>query len=327
MNNLLRTAKNFDSLTNEGWCQCTSPAISVVVSLYNYSAYITACLDSVRFSDLTGLPGGVEVVVVDDGSMDDSVAVVEKFMAAQPLPLCLVRKKFNSGVSDTRNLGVQFSRAPFIFVLDADNLIRPDCLAAHHRALTGLSDCAFAYGIIDCFDQASRKFTGRLSDREWSVRDLVARPYIDAMAMFRKEILLQLGGYSPEFGVVLPSGCEDYDLWLKLAQAGHVGKFLPQVVGDYRVHPQSLIRTGLPYERKLAVYFSRKFLPLLGVHNDLPTWFGVPREEVAAMNGQELDLRFRPDPKKARLAHRLLGEKFCRSLGKRLARIYCWLQP
>ena len=315
-----------DMLANESWQRCGAPAVSVVISLYNYAAFIEACLDSLQASETDGLPGGFEVVVVDDASTDHSAALVEKFMASHPLPLRLVKKKLNSGACDTRNLGLQTARAPLVFMLDADNVIRPQCLRTHYQILMA-SDCAFAYGIINRFDHATRKSLGTLSDHDWNVRELVARPYIDTMALFRKETVLRLGGYSDEYGTTLPSVCEDYDLYLKLAQAGFAGKFIPQVLSDYRVHPGSMVRTSPPCQHKLSVHLSRKFFPLVRAHVDLPTYFGISREELAITGETAMNWRFKPEPRSRRLIHRLLGEKMCRSFCKRLATVYDWLQP
>jgi glycosyltransferase involved in cell wall biosynthesis len=302
---------------------CADPAVSVVISLYNYSAFIEGCLESVRAAATDGLPGGFEVVVVDDASTDASVQVVEKHMAAHQLPVCLVKKKLNSGLADTRNLGLLIARAPLVFILDADNEIRPECLVTLYRALAS-SRFAMAYGYINLFDHATRQSTGTMSRREWNVRELITGPCIDAMAMIRKETVLQVGGYSTEYGTVMPQGWEDYDLWLKLAQAGHSGKLIPQVLSDYRVHSQSMLQTAWPFQRELAAYFSRKFFALAQSHEDLPLWFGVSRKELAIASGQGPRLQSRPQGK---WIHRLLGEKMCRSLCKRMTTVYCWLHP
>jgi glycosyltransferase involved in cell wall biosynthesis len=277
----------------------------------------------VRASRTDGLPGGFDVLVVDDCSTDASVKVVEKYMATHDLPLCLIKKPLNSGLSDTRNLGLQAARAPFIFILDADNEIRPECLLAHYNAMAS-SDCAIVYGIINQFDHATRKSIRTVGNVEWDVRELVSRSIIDAMAMIRKEPVLRLGGYSTEYGKI---GWEDYDLWLKLAQAGYSGKLVPQVLSDYRVHANSMMRDTSPYNRQLAVYFSRKFHFLVQSYFDLPTFFGLPGDELAMASRQGGWLQSRPQGAPAKLIHRVLGKKMCRSICKRLASVCHWLYP
>ncbi len=322
----VRTNASWEVASNEASRVCARPAVSVVITLYNYSAYIRNCLDSVETSKAEDLPGGFEVVVVDDGSTDSSVSVVEDYMRTSPLPICLVKKKTNTGLADSRNIGLLTERAPLVVILDEDNEIRPDCLSAHYHALTA-SDCAMVYGIINQFDDTTRKSVAMMSNSEWDVRLLVSRPCIDAMAMVRKEAVQKVGGYSSEYGTILPQGFEDYDLWLKLAQAGHSGKRIPRVLSDYRLHSSSMLKTTWHYQRELATYFSRKFHVLVQRHNDLPTYFGVSREELAIANGEKPWLKPSPGKRPQTFIHRLLGKKMCRSLSKRLTTIYLWLQP
>lgn len=322
----MAATNTWEVATNEASLACARPAVSVVITLYNYSAYIRNCLESVQASKAEDLPGGFEVLVVDDGSTDSSVSVVEDYMRSSPLPICLVKKKTNTGLSDTRNIGLLIARAPLVFILDADNEIRPDCLSAHYHALTA-SGCAMAYGFINQFDSATRKCIATMSHSEWDVRLLVSRPYIDAMAMIRKETVQKMGGYSTEYGTILPQGWEDYDLWLKLAQAGYSGKLIPRVLSDYRVHPQSMLKTTWTYHRELATYFSRKFHVLVQSHSDLPTYFGVSRKELVIANGEKAWLKPSPATRPRTVFHRVLGKKMCRSLSKRLTTVYLWLQP
>ena len=313
-------------LSNEASRTCIQPAVSVVITLYNYSAFIGGCLESVRASRTEGLPGGFEVVVVDDASTDTSAKIVEEYMAVHALPICLVKKPVNSGLADTRNSGLHTARAPLVFILDADNEIRPDCLLKHYQAMVS-SGCALTYGFINRFDHATRQSVGTMSHHEWNVRELVSRPCIDAMAMIRKEPVLQLGGYSPEYGPMLPQGWEDYDLWLKLAQAGHAGKLIPQILSDYRVHPQCMIHQTNAFRRELALYFLRKFHKLAQQYPDTTQLFDFSRRELQVISRQSPRAPIQPKSKSQQLVHGILGRKICRSFCKRLAAAYGWMYP
>ena len=319
MNRPLPIAGDFEMAANAAWPACAAPAVSVVVSLFNYAAYIEECLASVAAANTENLPGGFEIIIVDDASTDSSAQLVETFLTATSLPVCLVKKNSNTGVADTRNLGLQLARAPFVFILDADNTIRPDCLAAHYHALK-TSDSAMVYSHINRFDHATRRSLGTMSDREWSVPELAAQPYIDAMAMFRKDTLLRVGGYSPE----LP-GWQDYDLCLKFAQAGLTGKMISQVLSDYRVHTASLNQTSRRLQRELALYFSINFFNLAPLAEG-ELLFGTPRNELALATGQNV-FPHQPPGRAARFVQRLLGKKLSRSLRRRIVSLYAWLHP
>ncbi|HSY16776.1 MAG TPA: glycosyltransferase family 2 protein [Candidatus Acidoferrales bacterium] len=326
MKSSLSTKAAWQLTANEAYNQCAAPAVSVIITLYNYAAYIEGCLNSVLASKAGGIPGGFEVIVVDDASTDSSADLAEDYIAASPLPACLVKKAINTGVADARNLGLLIARAPLVFMLDADNEIRPECLQVHYEALAA-SGQAMAYGIINRFDSATRQSLGTLSDSEWNVRNLVAGSLrIDTMAMIRKEALLHVGGYSTEYRMALVQGWEDYDLCLKLAQAGYAGKFIPQVLSDYRVHAGSMINRALPMQAEVSAYQARKFFALARACDDAPVLFGTSRLELETAYTRAVPAplpQIRRTP--PRLVHRLLGKKIRRSLNKRLNAIYAWL--
>ena len=320
MNPPPQPAGDFKLAPNAAWPHCAAPTVSVVISLFNYAAYIGECLASVAATDAKNLPGGFEIIVVDDASTDDSVSRTEKFMATSPLPICLIKKNSNSGVASARNLGLQAARASFVFILDADNFIRPHCLSVHYHALAS-SACALVYGTINRFDHATRQSAGTLSDREWSVRELVARPYIDTMVMLRKDVVLRVGGYSAEL-----TGWQDYDLCLKLALAGHSAQWIQETLSDYRVHAAAMNRTTQLHQRELSTYFAKKFFPLVPLAEG--DWlFGSHRNELALATGTKPRFQNLPPTRAACLLRSWLGEKLCRSLVKRLTSFYCWLFP
>ena len=118
-----------------------------------------------------------------------------------------------------------------MFVLDADNTIYPPTLEKLARALTAHPDASFAYGIVPKSDGS-----GLLSQFPWDVQRLCKDNYIDAMAMIRRPVLSELGGYDEYFGL---RGWEDYDLWLRVAAAGGRAEFVPEFIGTYRVHSTS----------------------------------------------------------------------------------------
>jgi glycosyltransferase involved in cell wall biosynthesis len=105
--------------------QPEAPVISVVVPIYNASAHIAETLRSVQRQSLRDW----ELIALDDGSSDDSLAIVGRLCGDDPR-IRLVSQT-NAGVSVTRNRGVALSRAPLIAFLDADDLWHPDKLRRH----------------------------------------------------------------------------------------------------------------------------------------------------------------------------------------------------
>ncbi|BAZ09910.1 family 2 glycosyl transferase [Calothrix sp. NIES-4071] len=274
------------TLTNPAYESCLNSDISIIISLYNYAQYIHECLESICASKTDNIPGGFEIIVVDDCSTDNSVHVVFEYTKKNNYPICLVKKLYNTGLADARNVGLHIARSPYIFILDADNWIYPNCLSVLFEQINS-SNYASVYGMINKFDNQTKQSLGVISGQEWDVRELIQGPYIDAMAMFKKDIVTSLGGYSTELMAVGWCGWEDYDLWLKLAQGGYLCKFVQETLSAYRVHPESMVNITVEYILPLAKHFSKKFVGLIQQYPELERVFGFPRNELLApVNGR-----------------------------------------
>lgn len=263
---------------NRAYQDCKNPCITVVITLFNYSQYINECLDSVANSDITSLPG-IEVLVIDDCSTDNSTAIVEEYLKKSELPICLIKKWFNTGLADARNVGLETANSPYVFILDADNWIYPHCLSILYEEIKS-NKTAAVYAVISQFDNQTRKEINRISCNDWDVNKLVKQPYIDAMAMFNKDILLKVGGYSTDLIEYGWFGWDDYDLWLKLAQANYSCKFVPKVLSAYRVHATSMINTTNKYALNLAKYFCHKFADIIQKYQCSEIIFGFYQDEL-----------------------------------------------
>ncbi len=207
----------------------SAPAISVVLTLYNYAAYIQQCLKSLEDSKTAAIPGGIEVVIVNDASTDDSL---EQAIGAQENsrhPVRIVDKRFNTGLADARNIGLELARAPYAFILDADNMVFPRALEQLHTTIVNDSSAA-VYSMLCRFHGPHSHRDGLLSYFDWDPQMLVERPYIDAMALFDRRQLIEIGGYDNELYKFGWFGWEDYELWLRIAQAKFRVSFLPNVL-------------------------------------------------------------------------------------------------
>jgi glycosyltransferase involved in cell wall biosynthesis len=258
---------------NAGADERAGAAVSVVITVFDYARYLRECIGSVTAAEAP--EGGFELVVVDDASTDDSVTVARELIHGTQIPARLVRKHHNTGLADARNVGVELARGTFVLTLDADNAIYPSCLRVLADA-NRQQGVAAAYPILRRFHDPSGQPAGLLGVYPWSVRDLVRGPYIDALAMFRRESLRAVGGYSTELIDYGWFGWEDYDLWLKLADAGHTCVQVPQVLASYRVHAESMIRHTNRGTEAIAGHLRRKFDRLKRAHPGLDRYFGFP---------------------------------------------------
>jgi hypothetical protein len=216
--------------------EMAEPEVSVVVTLFDYGHLVTETLDSIAES------GGVdlEIVVIDDRSRDDSRDVVRSFIDRRgtEVPILLLESAINRGLPASRNLAIRECRASKVMVMDADNLVRPNCLHRLAAALDADPGAAFAYSILEEFGER----TGVKSALAWHVPWLCDSNYIDAQAMLRVDVWREVGGFREDDLRIY--GWEDWDLWLRLAEEGRRGVLVPEMLGRYRTQAESMITTS-----------------------------------------------------------------------------------
>src|ERR1700733_596608 len=208
-----------------------APRVSVVITVYNYAALVTKAIESVAASEFSDY----EMVIVDDASSDDSGERIREALRWAPwVTAKLVTRGRNEGLAQARNLGSELARGEFLFILDADNTIYPHALGRLVKALDEDPSASFAYGIIEQFGIDGSK--GLLSYLEWDPQRLRYGNFIDAMAMVRRQALLDAGGYVTDPRL---HGWEDFALWCAFAQNGLDGVRVPEILAGYRgaAHP------------------------------------------------------------------------------------------
>src|SRR5262245_40522680 len=94
--------------------------------------------------------------------------------------------------------------------------------------------------------------------------------------MFRRDVLLSVGGYSTELIDHGWFGWEDYDMWLKLAAGEHECRQVPRILASYRVHAGSMIELTNLSTEKLSIYLNKKFRHLGALYSDSEKLFGFP---------------------------------------------------
>jgi GT2 family glycosyltransferase len=219
----------------------TLPPAAVLVSLFNYGHRITAALDSVAAQSQPQL----ELIVVDDASTDDGAAVVRAWMEAQRLAtghpfarLQLLRHQRNAGLAAARNTAFAAARAPWCFVLDADNALYPRAVAVCMQlAHTATEQLAVVHPLLAVEAEAGRPDEQRslVSTASWQRQRLKGGNVVDAMALVRRSAWQAVGGYTH-----IEGGWEDFDFWCKLIEAGYHGLQCPELLAVYRSHAGSM---------------------------------------------------------------------------------------
>lgn len=215
------------------WASGDGRALTVIVPLYNHLEDVVCALSSLERSTRTDW----ELVVVDDGSSDGGGEAVREWMQARPQQACrLVRHRLNRGLAAARNTGIEHARTDRLLMLDADNELRRTALARLMDALDADPAASFAYGIMERFSDDGPE--GLISCFGWDPERLRGGNYVDAFALICRPAIEEMGGYTYDPRLY---GWEDYDLWVRMAEAGHHGVFVPEMIARYRVGHSSMI--------------------------------------------------------------------------------------
>jgi len=227
--------------------------VSVIITLYNYAAFIDNCLKTVLNSTLKD----IEIIIVNDCSTDDSLARSQAFLPCDT-PITIIDKQVNTGLVHSRNQGIQQAIGEYVFILDADNEIYPDCLEEHLQKMRSNSSLIACYAIIDTFDELG-VFCGQNSSGPFSFKRLQNGNYIDAMAMFDRQKLLAMGAYDEhllEHGI----GYEDYELWLRIGHEEKPVAFIEKPLSRYLVKKESMLSVANDhYHNRIISFLSDKY--------------------------------------------------------------------
>ncbi|MGF1429037.1 glycosyltransferase family 2 protein [Kitasatospora sp. LaBMicrA B282] len=196
--------------------------VSVVIAAYNAQRTLGDALASV----LRQSPRPAQLIVVDDGSTDDTARVVAGYPEAQ-----LIRQP-NQGPSAARNTGIAAATQPWVAFLDADDLWLPGRLARQLTAARRHPGAVLLAGDWVRTGEEYREPTGLVGETLLGYRDLlVMNRFQTSTVLVRTEVLADCGGFDPTL-----DGAEDWDLWLRCAKHGLSVKLdLPLAV--YRDEP------------------------------------------------------------------------------------------
>ena len=206
--------------------------VSVIVPAYNYDSYVDECLESIFMQEGPSL----EVIVVDDGSTDNTRAVLEKYEN---------RIKYiyqeNRGLSAARNTGLKNSSGRYIQFLDADDLLGPGNLQSKFSCL---ENTAGEKALAICRNLKFSGRAGRFPDlfRGWYLYNENLEYHICRINLAPPHAYMLPRGLFNEVGLFDESmrGCEDYDLWLKAVGSGYRLLRCNQSHVCYRQHGKSM---------------------------------------------------------------------------------------
>jgi len=217
----------------------TAPSVSILLPFRDASETLPECLASIRAQTL----GDYELLCIDDGSTDTGPRLIRALAAADPR----IRLSANPGrgLVQALNHGLAIARAPLVARMDADDLMHPRRLARQLSAMRAdpgitvlasrveaFSDTGLTDGFRDYVAWQNRCVSARAIAGDIYLEAPVAHPSV----MLRRSAVVTAGGYRQG---AFP---EDYELWLRLLQAGYRIEKLPQTLLRWRDHAGRLSR-------------------------------------------------------------------------------------
>jgi len=220
------------------------PAVSVLIPCFNCASTISEALESIYIQTFQDL----EIIAVDDGSDDRTLEILQQHAGKDNrLKVFTIS---HQGIINSLNLGLEHCSAPYIARMDSDDQAHPQRIEFQKEYLdnhpeVGLVSCcvkAFpALEVREGFQVYIDWMNSLITEADIHTQIYIESPFAHPSVFCRTEIIRSLGGYQER------SWAEDYDLWLRMHQAGVRFAKLPQVLLDWREDPGRLTRTDSRY--------------------------------------------------------------------------------
>jgi len=202
------------------------PLISVVVPVFRPSHwYFRECVQSVVRQTYRSW----ELCLCDDGSGDPELTAMMEELAVGDPRIKVMAMGENGGISRATNRALEAASGVFVALLDHDDLLHPEALAELAAVMVGVDDADVVYTDEDKYDELDRPFQPHFKP-DWSPDLLLAYPYLGHLTAVRRSLLVEVGGFRPEF-----DGSQDFDLMLRATERARKVAHIPRVLYHWRV--------------------------------------------------------------------------------------------
>lgn len=224
-------------------------SVSICIPSFNQSEYLEDAIESCYNQSMPAL----EIIVVDDGSTDNSLEIAERYMFKEfPMVESPVKviNQVNKGLASARNTGIMNAKGDYILFLDADDMLKENAIARIIQEINQTN--------ADIVAPSFKEF-GK-SDREvilqgFTMDDLKVANRIGYFSAIRRSALLECGGYQPK----MKWGYEDYHLWFDLFRRNKTMAIVQEVLVMYRVKEKSMINTANEHAEELHAQIQKDF--------------------------------------------------------------------
>jgi glycosyltransferase involved in cell wall biosynthesis len=205
-----------------------NPTITVLMPVYNGAMYLPEAIDSI----LQQTYEDFEFLIIDDGSMDQSVRIINSYDDPR---IRLIKNEHNLGLVSTLNKGIDLAKGEFIARMDCDDISLPERFEKQMALMSQHPEVGVCGGWIEYFMGRVLVLKLPVSDEEIKRRLPSDNPIAHPTVMMRTKVIKNLQVYyNPGYSHV-----EDYELWIRLAVVTCFAN-IPEVLLKYRIHPEQV---------------------------------------------------------------------------------------
>lgn len=218
----------------------TQPLVSIIIPCYNQAHFVKDAI----ISALSQSYQPIEIIVVNDGSPDNTSEVVRQF------PQVRLIEQENKGLSGARNTGIREAKGIYILPLDADDKIHPEMVS---KALPLQKDFDIISTGLETFGDEKRKWITAI--KEPKHYNFLQRNHINCCSLFKKQVWIDTGGYDENMKL----GFEDWDFWTRATEKGFKVKVINDILFYYRKHGQTMFSDAMKRKDEIIKYMKTKY--------------------------------------------------------------------
>ncbi|MHC1716407.1 MAG: glycosyltransferase family 2 protein [Candidatus Dojkabacteria bacterium] len=227
-----------------------APQISIVMPVYNVEEYIKEAIESI----LNQTFNNWELIIIDDGSTDRTKKILKPYVKSD-LRIRYIRKEKNVGITKNLNYAISLAKADLIARMDGDDISSVTRLDIQYEYMKENPKCVLAGTWAEMIDEKGvvlQQIKYPIQDWYLRAKMLLGDYFIHGSVIFRKEIILNSGGYPLEYKF-----CEDYALWSKVMKYGKIAN-IPRILYKWRLHDITLQTEKLKIQKDNTALIQEK---------------------------------------------------------------------
>lgn len=258
----------------------TIPLISVVLPVYNGEKYLSEAINSILEQTIADF----ELIIINDGSTDGSLAIIEKYQQSDTRIRVISRE--NKGLVNTLNESIEIARGEMLARMDQDDIALPYRFERQLNWLTQ-TEADICGSWVQRFGSKDKRIVrSHQSDEAIKIEMLFASPFAHPTVMMRTSLIKELR-YEKAW-----EKAEDYDLWVRAAQAGLKMTNVQEVLLLYRVHESQISTSNSKEQCQYSQNIRMRYWNLYFAKNSLNRSLIAPMFEIQESIKSQVDFNF-----------------------------------